>query len=67
MRKTGYSRTDAERELNETGCPEHELKRNGGRVPVCMTNKYGSWLRKHKPIAFSIFYHEKKQKVDRGI
>ena len=66
MRKTGYSRTDAERELNETGCPEHDKKCNGGRVPVCMTNKYGSWLRKHNPIAFSIFYHEKKRKADGG-
>jgi len=42
--------------LNEIGCPDHDLKSNGGRVPD--VSKYGTWLRRNDPIAFEVGFSE---------
>ena len=44
--------------VNELGCPEHDHPENGGRVSWSMVNRYGSWLRRHDPIAFDVGYRE---------
>lgn len=40
--------------LNELGIPEADKKSNGGRIPD--SSKYGDWVRKNDPIAFSTGY-----------
>lgn len=42
--------------LNEVGTPDDDKKSNGGRVPD--NCKYGSWLRRNDPIAFSAGYRD---------
>jgi len=63
MNKPTYTRNNAEKELNEIGCMKDELKCNGGRIPMCMINCYGTWLRKHDHTSFNVFYSEKKLEV----
>jgi len=53
-----YTKKMAEDYLNEMGCPDHDHPENGGRVSWKMVNKYGTWLRKHDPIAFEVYYQE---------
>lgn len=48
--------------LNEIGVPVQERKSEGGRIPDTCT-KYGTWLRKHDPIAFQVGYQEWKRKA----
>lgn len=50
------TRKDFEEFLTELGCPDDDLKSNGGRVPDHC--KYGSWLRRNDPIAFEVGYQE---------
>jgi len=52
------TKKEFEMELNELGCPDHDHPENDGRVPWNMINKYGTWLRKHDPIAFEVGYQE---------
>lgn len=42
--------------LNDIEIPEHDKKKNGGRIP--RKAKYGSWLKKNDPIAFNVAYQE---------
>lgn len=52
----GYTKRDHEENLNELEIPRADLKSNGGRIPD--SAKYGTWLRRNDPIAFSVSYHE---------
>lgn len=45
-----------EKHLNDLGIPEDDKKENGGRINGWA--KYGTWLRKHDPIAFNVGYDE---------
>jgi hypothetical protein len=38
--------------LNAIGCPEYDLKINGGRCPDGVD--YGKWLRQNDPISFNV-------------
>lgn len=51
--------------LNEVGTPDDDKKSNGGRVPD--NCKYGSWLRRNDPIAFSVGYREKVKEFTMNI
>jgi len=62
-----YTMKDAEMEINEIGCPNAELKSEGGLVPDRMVNRYGTWMRKHDPIAFNVYYHDEKREKTGGI
>jgi len=44
----------AEEILNEIGTPEHDHPDHGGRVSYSMVQRYGTWLRRHDPIAFEV-------------
>lgn len=37
--------------MNELGVPEDDRYSNGGRI---RGERYGSWMRKHAPIAFNV-------------
>jgi len=50
------TRKQFEEELNEMGIPEGDKKSNNGFIPDAA--KYGSWLRRHDPIAFNCAYHD---------
>jgi len=52
------TRKEAEENLNEIGCPDHDLRCLGGRVPDRMSEKYGTWLRRNDPIAFEVYLYE---------
>jgi hypothetical protein len=56
--KLKKTRKEYEEYLNEVGIPEHEQTENEGRVPIPYEYKYGTWLRKHDPIAFNVGYNE---------
>lgn len=47
---------DFEKLLNELGIPNDDKKSNGGRIPDHA--KYGTWLRRNDPIAFTVAYHD---------
>lgn len=42
--------------LNDHSIPEDDKRSNGGRIPDHV--KYGTWLRRNDPIAFSVGYNE---------
>ena len=50
------TRTNYVEFLNEIGCPDNDIKSNGGRVPDSC--KYGSWLRRNDSIAFEVGYSD---------
>ena len=43
--------------LNELGCPDDDMAPHG-RMPASYIDRYGTWLRRHDPIAFNIGFHE---------
>jgi len=46
--------------LDELGCPEDDKLSNNGRIPdFC---KYGSWLYRNDPIAFTVSLHDERRK-----
>lgn len=52
------SKSEYEEYLNEMGTPTSDHPDYGGRVPRSMVKKYGTWLRKNDPTAFSVGYGE---------
>ena len=48
--------------LNEMGTPANDLKSNGGRISDYA--RYGSWMRKHDPLAFEIGLNEWKLNLE---
>ena len=50
------TKEEFEKLLNDLDTPDSELRLNGGRIPD--TARYGTWLRRHDPIAFTIAYNE---------
>ena len=57
------SKADVEDYINEIGIPDHDHPGFGGRVSWAWIRShgeysYGTWLRKHDPIAFEIAYNE---------
>ncbi len=62
--KMKYTKKDAEEDLNDMGCPDRDHPENGGRVSWRMINKYGTWLRKHDPIAFEVNRQERQQEMN---
>ena len=60
------TRKKTEEELNEIGCPIDDHPENGGRVPWSMICKYGTWMRKNDPIAFSVYHNERVQEEIRS-
>ena len=47
--------------LNRMGIPSYERESNMGRIPT--HSKYGTWLRRNDPTAFSILYNEFSLKI----
>lgn len=56
MKSYDDSKAEYERVLNDIDVPWDECKSNGGRIPDHC--KYGTWVRKHDPIAFQVGYNE---------
>jgi len=55
--KTNKTRKEFEAYLNDfISIPEDDKKSNGGRIPDWA--KYGTWMRKNDPIAFSLGFRE---------
>ena len=52
------TKREYEKMLNEMGCPDHDHPDCGGRVSHRMVNKYGTWLRLHDPISFTVGFAE---------
>lgn len=57
--KIKFTRKEYEQYLNELVISSDEYKSNGGRVPD--NAKYGTWLRKHDPIAFNAGYNDERR------
>ena len=55
------TKTEAEKRLNQIGPPDHDNPAHGGRLPRQMLHRYGTWLRKHDPIAFEIYIREENR------
>lgn len=55
-----YTKAEHEEWLNELEVPSDDHPENNGRVPWSMVNRYGSWMRKHDPIAFQVSYQERE-------
>lgn len=53
-----FTKKQAEETLNEIGCPDHDHPENDGRCSWRMVNRYGTWLRRHDPVAFNVFHQE---------
>lgn len=51
------TKAEFESDVNELDVPFADRRSNGGRIPD--TAKYGTWLRKHDPIAFRVAYRER--------
>jgi hypothetical protein len=55
---TKMNKAELEAYLNKTGTPEHDHPENGGRVSWKMVDRYGTWLRRNDPIAFTVAYND---------
>jgi len=55
MRK--FLRSDYEEWLNDVSWPDDDMAPHG-RIPHSYINSYGTWLRRHDPIAFNVGYNE---------
>ena len=51
-----HTKIEFENYLNELQIPEDDKQSNGGCIPN--NCKYGTWIRKHDPIAFTVAYNE---------
>lgn len=55
--KRNFLRSSFEEYLNELGCSDEDMAPTG-RMPYSYVNRYGTWLRRHDPIAFHVAYNE---------
>ena len=50
------TKAEYERWVNDVDIPDDDKKSNGGRIPD--DAQYGTWLRRHDPVAFNVGYQE---------
>jgi len=53
----GKTRQSYEEWLNDLGCPDDDMAPHG-RISHIYINRYGTWLRRHDPIAFNVGFNE---------
>jgi len=63
------SKKQFEEYLNDMECPDHDHPGRGGRVSwdAIDNHKYGTWLRRHDPIAFEVAYNEHTPMKERRV